>query len=97
MNSQAERSSTYPLVSKTAGIDEAGRGPLFGPVVACAVIFNQNIDLSQIKDSKKLSSLKRKKIYTQLLNENIDYGVGIIHEDVIDEINILNATKKAML
>ena len=80
-----------------AGIDEAGRGPLFGPVVACAVIFNESIDISEIKDSKKISPLKRQKIYNQLIQENIDYGIGLVHEKEIDEINILNATKKAML
>ena len=80
-----------------AGIDEAGRGPLFGPVVACAVIFNDKIDITEIKDSKKISPIKRQKIFTQLINQNIDYGVGVVHEDVIDEINILNATKEAML
>ena len=80
-----------------AGIDEAGRGPLFGPVVACAVIFNSNIDISKIKDSKKISPIKRQKIYNQLIHQDIDYGTGIVHEQEIDEINILNATKKAML
>ena len=80
-----------------AGIDEAGRGPLFGPVVACAVIFNENIDISEIKDSKKISSSKRQKVYDKLIQENINYAIGVVHEREIDEINILNATKKAML
>tara|TARA_Y100000996_G_scaffold320648_1_gene256803 strand:+ start:784 stop:1653 length:870 start_codon:yes stop_codon:yes gene_type:complete len=80
-----------------AGIDEAGRGPLFGPVVACAVVFNDRIDISEIKDSKKISPLKREKLYNQLNKENIDYGIGLVHEQEIDKINILNATKKAML
>ena len=80
-----------------AGIDEVGRGPLFGPVVACAVIFNKKIDISNIKDSKKISISKRKTIYNQLMCEDIDYGIGIINENVIDKINILNATKEAML
>ena len=80
-----------------AGIDEAGRGPLFGPVVACSVIFKEDIDIPGISDSKKLSAIKRKSIYDKLIVDNIDYGVGIVNEDVIDDINILNATKKAML
>jgi len=80
-----------------AGIDEVGRGPLFGPVVACAVIFNEKIDTSKIADSKMISPIKRQKIYNQLIQENIDYGIGIIHEDIIDRINILSATKEAML
>ena len=80
-----------------AGIDEAGRGPLFGPVVACAVIFNGDINISDISDSKKLSAIKRQSIYNELIADNIEYGIGIVNENVIDEINILNATKKAML
>ncbi len=80
-----------------AGVDEAGRGPLFGPVVACAVVFNQKINTSEIIDSKKISPRKREKVYSMLLNSDIDYGIGVVHEDVIDKINILNATKKAML
>ena len=80
-----------------AGIDEAGRGPLFGPVVACAVIFNADIKIPGIKDSKKISSINRQKIYHQLIHENIDYGIGVVHEEMIDELNILNATKEAML
>ena len=80
-----------------AGIDEVGRGPLFGPVVACAVIFNKAIDISEVKDSKRISPTKRQKIYQKLIHKNIDYGIGVVHEDIIDEINILNATKKAML
>ena len=75
-----------------AGVDEAGRGPLFGPVVACAVVFNQKINTSEIIDSKKISPRKRKKVYSMLLNSDIDYGIGVVHEDVIDKINILNAT-----
>ena len=80
-----------------AGVDEAGRGPLFGPVVACAVIFNRDINIDGISDSKKLSSIKRQSVYDRLITEDIDYGLGIVDENVIDDINILNATKKAML
>jgi len=80
-----------------AGIDEAGRGPLFGPVVACSVIFKEDINVLGITDSKKISAIKRQSLYTELITDNIDYGIGIVNENVIDEINILNATKKAML
>lgn len=79
-----------------AGIDEAGRGPLAGPVVAACVILDQSISISGINDSKKLSKIARKKIYTQLLSE-VKFGVGIIDEKTIDKINILQATKLAML
>ena len=61
-----------------AGIDEAGRGPLFGPVVACAVIFNGDINISDISDSKKLSAIKRQSIYNELIADNIEYGIGIV-------------------
>ena len=81
---------------KIAGIDEAGRGPLFGPVVASAVVFKQEIKIDGLMDSKKISHSKRKEVFNQIIRENIDYGIGIIHEDVIDRINILNATKRAM-
>lgn len=77
------------------GVDEAGRGPLAGPVVAGAV-FLENAEVEGINDSKKISKSKRHKIYDYLIN-NCKYGVGIVDEKVIDEINILQATKLAML
>ena len=79
------------------GVDESGRGPLFGPVVSCCVVFNDKIDITGINDSKKISERKRIQIYNKLIHSNIDFGVGIINEDEIDEINILKATKKSML
>lgn len=81
----------------TAGVDESGRGPLFGPVVSCCVVFNDDLDVSELKDSKKISPIKRFKIFNKLIQSNIDYGIGIVNEDEIDKINILNATKKSML
>lgn len=87
--------NNYPnLIS--AGIDEAGRGPLAGPVVAACAILNQNDYPQEINDSKKLSKSKRKKIFLQL-KEKAKYGVGIVDEKIIDNINILQATKLAML
>tara|TARA_Y100000768_G_scaffold379073_1_gene354281 strand:+ start:79 stop:936 length:858 start_codon:yes stop_codon:yes gene_type:complete len=80
-----------------AGIDEAGRGPLFGPVVACAVIFNKEFDISDITDSKKISKNKREKIYNKIISQDIDYGIGIVNNEIIDTMNILNATKQAMI
>ena len=87
-----------------AGLDEAGRGPLAGPVVAAAVIIKNydlkifNKDFKGINDSKKLSEKQREYFYKILTkNKNIKWGIGIVSEKVIDKINILEATKLAML
>ena len=77
------------------GIDEAGRGPLAGPVVAASVYLNNYI-IKDLNDSKKLSKKKRELLFTEITT-NMLFGIGIVDEKVIDEINILNATKKAML
>lgn len=79
-----------------AGVDEAGRGPLAGPVVAAAVILKTFSFEERIDDSKKLSSKKREKAYGEIIKKSI-FGVGIIDEKIIDKINIYQATKKAML
>lgn len=78
------------------GIDEAGRGPLAGPVVVASVIMPEDSMIEGVNDSKKVSEKKREKIYDQIIEEAISYGVGIIGQDEIDEINILNATKKGL-
>mgnify|MGYP000451045565 CR=1 FL=1 len=78
-----------------AGIDEAGRGPLAGPVVACCVILDKNNYPKEINDSKKLSKKKREEIFDQL-KVKAKFGVGIVDEKIIDKINILEATKLAM-
>ncbi len=75
------------------GIDEAGRGPLAGPVVVGAVILPENSFIEGVNDSKKISEKKREKLYEQITNEAIAYSVGIVDQKKIDEINILNATK----
>ncbi len=75
------------------GIDEAGRGPLAGPVVVGAVILPKDSFIEGVNDSKKISEKKREKIYDQILEEAISYSVGIVDQKTIDEINILNATK----
>ncbi len=75
------------------GIDEAGRGPLAGPVVVGAVILPKDSFIEGVNDSKKISEKKREKIYDQIIEEAIAYGVGIVDQNKIDEINILNATK----
>ncbi len=77
------------------GIDEAGRGPLAGPVVAACYVFNPENIIEGVNDSKKLSAEKREAIFQKLIEKGI-YSVKFIDEKEIDEINILNATKKAM-
>lgn len=79
-----------------AGIDEAGRGPLAGPVVVAGVIMPQDSMIEGVNDSKKVSEKKREKLYDLILEEAISYSVAIIGQDVIDEINILNATKQGV-
>lgn len=78
------------------GIDEAGRGPLAGPVVAAVVVFKPGTKIEGINDSKKLSESKRNKLFDIIKNEALDYGIGIVQRDEIDEYNILNATYMAM-
>ena len=80
-----------------AGIDEVGRGPLVGPVVTAAVILPKDFYDERINDSKKLTEKKRELLYDIIMENAISVGIGISNEDVIDEINILNATKRAML
>ena len=77
------------------GIDEAGRGPIAGPVVAACAILNQADFPIEINDSKKLSKTQRQKIFLELKNK-AKFGVGIVDEKIIDQINILQATKLAM-
>ena len=78
------------------GIDEAGRGPLAGPVVVAGVIMPQDSMIEGVNDSKKVSEKKREKLYDIILEEAISYSVAIVGQDVIDEINILNATKQGV-
>lgn len=78
------------------GIDEAGRGPLAGPVVVACCIMPKDSMIEGINDSKKISEKKREMIYEKIIEEAISYAVGIIDPKQIDEINILNATKYAL-
>ena len=84
-------------ITYIAGVDEVGRGPLAGPVVAAAVILPKDFVLYGVDDSKKLSEKKRDEYYTYIINNAISYGVGMIQSERIDEINIYEATKEAML
>lgn len=79
-----------------AGVDEAGRGPLAGPVVAAAVMFNKNTNIKGVNDSKLLTEKQREKLYDQIISSALSYSVSIIEPKVIDEVNILNATLRAM-
>ena len=78
------------------GIDEVGRGPLVGPVVAACVILPLNYKLEGLTDSKKLSEKKREKFFDILMKDAVSIGIGIIGEKKIDEVNIYEATKLAM-
>lgn len=88
------RSEGFCLI---AGLDEAGRGPLAGPVVAGAVILREDCTLEEIDDSKKLSAARRESLYDRVLEQAVSVGVGIIDAEEIDRINIYQAAKKAML
>ena len=79
-----------------AGVDEAGRGPLAGPVVAGCVVLDTNNEILYLNDSKKLSEKKREMLYDEIVNKSLAYGIGIVDEKIIDDINILEATHVAM-
>ena len=78
------------------GIDEAGRGPLAGHFVVAGVIMPEDSMIEGVNDSKKVSEKKREKLYDKILEEAISYSVAVIGQDVIDDINILNATKMGL-
>ena len=79
-----------------AGIDEAGRGPLAGPVCAAAVILPEGLIIDGVDDSKKLSEKKREQLYDKIIGAAVSYSIAFVYPDVIDEINIRQATHKAM-
>lgn len=79
-----------------AGVDEVGRGPLAGPVVAACVILPENLFLPGVDDSKKLTRIKREKLFEHIMDDAVEVGVGIVREKTIDKLNILNASLKAM-
>jgi ribonuclease HII len=84
-------------IAYAAGIDEVGRGPLAGPVCAAAVVLPEDFDVLGVDDSKKLSEKKRETLYALIIERAYAWGVGFTDNRRIDEINILNATKEAML
>ncbi len=91
---QAARKESYQSI---AGVDEVGRGPLAGPVVAAAVILPETCELIGLTDSKQLSESKRAYFYQAIQRQALAIGIGIVSPEVIDEINILEASKQAML
>lgn len=86
----------YAQFQWICGIDEAGRGPLAGPVVAGAVILPKNCEILYLNDSKKLSAKRREELFDEILDKALACGVGIVSPERIDEINILQATYQAM-
>ena len=94
--SEYDQSFYNESISTLAGVDEAGRGPLAGPVVAAAVIFPYEFHLDDIQDSKKISEKKRLLVYEKIITNALDYGIGVCHEGEIDDINILESTYIAM-
>lgn len=84
-------------VTLIAGVDEVGRGPLAGPVVAAAVILPRNCQIKGLNDSKKIPKKKHQTIYNQVMKEAVAIGVGVKDQTIIDQVNIYEATKLAML
>lgn len=87
---------TYAACDNICGIDEAGRGPLAGPVVAGAVVLPKDCEILFLNDSKKLSEKRREELFLEIKEKAVAWSVGIVGPDVIDEINILQATYEAM-
>ena len=96
VNLRTERSLWAQSIEHIAGVDEAGRGPLAGPVVAAAVVFPKEFVMHGVDDSKKLSSRRREELFIMISKQAISVGVGIIDHHIIDRINILQATHAAM-
>lgn len=86
----------YRHLGYICGIDEVGRGPLAGPVVACAVILPEDCEILYLNDSKQLSAKKREELYDQIMEKAVAVGLGMVGPQRIDEINILQATYEAM-
>lgn len=96
-NYKYERDLRNKGITLIGGVDEVGRGPLVGPVVAACCILPEEFHLDGLTDSKKLSETKREYFYEEIKKQAISYGIGIVDEKRIDEINIYQATKEAMI
>jgi len=91
-----DKSYLQNKIKLLAGVDEAGRGPLAGPVVAAAVVFDSNVHIEGVADSKTLSEKKREFLYQKIISDCLSYSFSVIDPGIIDEINILNASLLAM-
>lgn len=96
MEQMMQYEKKYEHLGYICGIDEVGRGPLAGPVVACAVILPKNSRILYLNDSKKLSEKKREMLYEEIMEHAVATGIGMVSPARIDEINILQATYEAM-
>jgi ribonuclease HII len=96
LETMKEYEYTYEACAAICGIDEAGRGPLCGPVVAGAVILPKDCQILYLNDSKKLSEKRREELFLEIQEKAVAWSVGIVGPEVIDEINILQATYQAM-
>ena len=95
-NYEYERNLKNEGIEFIAGVDEVGRGPLVGPIVAACVVLPEEFNLDGLTDSKKLSEKKRDYFFEEIKKQALGYGIGIIDEKKIDEVNIYEATKLAM-
>ena len=91
-----ETKASHQGFNNIAGIDEAGRGPLAGPVVAAAVILLSKVNIPNLTDSKKLSPKKREELFPKIQDMSVAYSVAVVDQEVIDKINILQAARLAM-
>lgn len=96
LEAMREYEDTYDACAYICGIDEAGRGPLAGPVVAAAAVLPKDCQIFYLNDSKKLSEKKRDLLFDEIKEKAVAYGIGIVSPQVIAEINILQATYEAM-
>lgn len=96
LEAMREYEDTHAACAYICGIDEAGRGPLAGPVVAAAAVLPKDCQIFYLNDSKKLSEKKRDLLFDEIKEKAVAYGIGIVSPQVIDEINILQATYEAM-
>jgi len=93
---QHDKSLREKGFQRIAGIDEAGRGPLAGPVVAAAVVLQKNVRIDRLRDSKKVPAKERESLFSEISHYSEDIGVGIVSPEEIDRVNILRATRQAM-
>jgi ribonuclease HII len=96
VNLDIERTLWRQGIERVAGVDEAGRGPLAGPVVAAAVLFPRECIIARVDDSKKCTAKQREELFVVIMDKALSVGIGLVDHEVIDRINILQATILAM-